>query len=205
MNSEEMLKKLRDSVSSRLSDKRYIHTLGVEKMAAKLAEFCLPEKKFELSVSALLHDITKEEAPAFHLEILSRPEGILYKDELSSTQVLHSFTAPYIIKRDYPEFATEEILNAVEKHTVADSFMSVFDEILFLADFIEDGRKYPDSVATRKYVFDNMESGNVAKNISVLHRACLMEIDSTLSHLKTMGKDISERTLLAKKFLLSKI
>ena len=78
-------------------------------------------------------------------------------------------------------------------------------EIIFLADFIEDGRKYPDSLATRKYVFDNMESGNIPKNISVLHRACLMEIDSTLSHLKTMGKDISGRTLMAKKSLISKI
>ena len=82
--------------------------------------------------------------------------------------------------------------------------MSIFDEIIFLADFIEDGRKYQDSVMTRKYVFDNMKHGNISENTSVLHRACVMEIDSTLRHLESIGKQASKRSILAKASLLSK-
>ena len=82
--------------------------------------------------------------------------------------------------------------------------MSVFDEILFLADFIEDGREYHDSLLTRNYVFDNMRIGNITENVLILHKACLMEIDSTIAHLKELGKAISKKTLLAKESLLSK-
>ena len=42
MNREEMLENLRNSVSLRLSEKRYLHTLGVEKTAVILSELCLP-------------------------------------------------------------------------------------------------------------------------------------------------------------------
>lgn len=205
MNREEMLKNLRNSVSSKLSEKRYIHTLGVEKMSVMLSELCLPEKKFELSAAALLHDITKEESVQFQQQIFSLENAKDEEADVFDNAVLHSFTAPYIIKRDYPLFATEEILSAVEKHTVGDEDMSIFDEIIFLADFIEEGRKYQDSVLIRKYVFDNMKLGNISENLCVLHRACIMEIDSTLSHLESIGKQAARRSLLAKASLLSKI
>ena len=42
MISGKLLDDLRKSVSSRMSEKRYIHTLGVEKAAILLSEYCLP-------------------------------------------------------------------------------------------------------------------------------------------------------------------
>ncbi len=205
MNREEMLNNLRIGISSRLSEKRYLHTIGVEKAAVKLAELCLPEKCFEAAAAALLHDITKEAAPSFHIKILSNGNKKYSEEELMQTAILHSFSAPFLIKRDFLQFASEEILSAVEKHTVADADMSILDEIIFLADFIEDGRKYPDSQVTRQFVFDNMKQGNISENLSVLHKACLMEIESSLLHLKRMGKSASKRTLLAKASLSAKI
>ena len=50
MNTEGMLDSLRKSISSRLSYKRFIHTVGVEDTALFLAEHCLPEKAYELRV-----------------------------------------------------------------------------------------------------------------------------------------------------------
>ena len=50
---------LRERVRDYLTDKRYRHTLGVEKEAAKLGGMYLPGKVNELRASALLHDITK--------------------------------------------------------------------------------------------------------------------------------------------------
>ena len=51
---------LRREVRGRLSEKRFSHVLGVERMAVKLGELCLPDMLDKLHVAALLHDISKE-------------------------------------------------------------------------------------------------------------------------------------------------
>ena len=64
--------KLYKAVASRLSEKRYMHTLGVEKAAIRLSERLMPEcDAEEMRAAALLHDITKEMDLA---EQISRPK-----------------------------------------------------------------------------------------------------------------------------------
>ena len=205
MINEEMLNKLRERVSSMMSEYRYNHTLGVEKMALYLARHCLPEKTMEVSAAALLHDITKELPYQTQLELIKKCKPDLDEDTISTSSVLHSLTAPYIVKRDFPDFATDEILSAIEKHTLGDEEMSVLDKIVFLADFIEDSRSYPDSLTTAKFVKSSMRKGYISNNISVLNRACIMEFDSTLSHLARLGREVNKKTLLARDSLLSKM
>lgn len=205
MITTEMLNSLRETVSKRLTRKRYNHTIGVEKMARFLAENCLPDKINEVSVAALLHDITKEFDKDTQIRILRAADNSsqIYQD--IEPAVLHSFTAPIIVKKEFSDFASADILSAVKKHTLGDEVMSVFDKIIFLADFIEEGRIYPDSVLTRKFVTDSMKPGDAEKNIEILNRACIMEMDSTISHLESLGKPANPITHLAKKSILSKM
>ena len=56
---EKQLSALRSEMGKRLSKKRYIHTLGVEEMAAWIGEKCLPDSVDKLRAAALLHDISK--------------------------------------------------------------------------------------------------------------------------------------------------
>jgi len=205
MISEEMLNNLRERVSSMMSEYRYNHTIGVEKMALYLARYCLPEKTMEVSAAALLHDITKELPYQSQLELVKKARLDLDEDTLSTPSVLHSLTAPYVVKRDFPDFATDEILSAIEKHTLGDEEMSILDKIVFLADFIEDSRSYPDSLTTAKFVRNSMRKGYISNNLSVLDRACIMEFDSTLSHLARLGREVNKKTLLARDSLLSKM
>ena len=140
MISHSDIENLRGEISKRLSCDRYTHTLGVERAAVFLAQMCLPEKECELRAAALLHDVTKELSTEEHFQILrSAKQKILDKDR-DFIPILHSFTAPAVISADFPEFATDQILSAVYNHTLGDSDMTVFDEIIFLADFIEDTR-----------------------------------------------------------------
>ena len=60
MFSESDILTLREKVKPYLTEKRYSHTLAVEKEAAYLGSIYLPEKIAELRVSALLHDVTKK-------------------------------------------------------------------------------------------------------------------------------------------------
>ena len=203
MINEEMLIELRTSVSLRMSKKRFEHTLGVEKATGKLASIWLPERTTELAAAALLHDISKEMPEAAQIELILREEPLFSKNDLKCTPALHSFSAPYVVKCDFPLFATEDILSAVGKHTLGDVEMSVFDEIIFLADFIEESRTYPNAVRTRNFVFDSIKCRKT--DIKLLHKACIMEIESTISFLTKEGREINERALLAKETLLSKI
>ncbi len=197
------IEKLRCEVKTRLSEKRYLHTLGVAVCAVRLAKLCLPEYCDYAEAAALLHDITKELPIEEQYTLLSLSGETVSADE--SIGVLHSFTAPYVIKRDFPSFSDEIILSAVYNHTTGDPGMSVLDEIIFLADFIEEGRSYEASVRTREFVFSNMMEEKHRENIKILHRACLMEIDSTIENLKRKNMRINEKTLKTKDALEKRI
>ena len=139
---------LEKKVSRALSERRFSHSLGVANTAALLSRFCLPECERELWVAGILHDITKELSRKEQLSILNTHNVKLSEAELESEQVLHSYTAPFIIESEYPSYATENVLSATRNHTVGDENMSIFDEIIFLADYIEEGRKNPSSIYT---------------------------------------------------------
>ncbi len=202
---EKDLMKLRDEVRSRLSEKRYLHTLAVEASAVRLSEMCQPDKKNEVSAAALLHDITKELSLAEQKSLLSESNLILDSEDFESVGVLHSFTAPIAVKKDFPAFATENVLCAVRNHTLGSPEMSVFDEIIFLADFIEDTRTYDSSIKLRKFVWENMRIGEIKNNVSVLHSACVGAIDSTVLNLIENKKKINSKNILTRNALLSKI
>ncbi len=190
-------------IKSRLSDKRFEHTLGVCDMARLLAEHCLPDAKDEICFAAMLHDIAKELSTEEQLSIIRREHIELTAAD--TPPVFHSYVAPYIVTSEFPEFATPRILSAVEKHTVGDVEMSVFDEIIFLADYIEMGRTYKDCIETREFMLSSMVDGDIAGNVNALHKACVMSIDRTCKSLFEKGKPVNPKSLDAKKSLLSKI
>jgi len=203
--SEKKLKALREEVKKRLSEKRYLHTLAVAEAAKKLSDMCIPEKIAEAEVAALLHDVTKELSLTEQRELLESAKIALDSEDYESLGVLHSFTAPIVVKRDFPDFATEEVLFAVLYHTIGSPTMSVFDEIIFLADFIEDTRTYDSSVKLREFVWQNMQLGEIESNILILHDACVRAIDCTILNLIENKKKINSKNILTRNALLSKI
>ena len=111
-------KQAKELVRSRLSDKRYEHTLNVRKMAVKLAKrYGVDEDKAALA--ALLHDSAKE----------------ISKDEMRA------------IMRAHPELAEgvedEAVLSAIACHTAGKPGMSRLDKIVYLADMSSKERDWP--------------------------------------------------------------
>ena len=194
---------LYERLSSRLSESRLKHTLGVCKMADLLAGYCLPEERDEICFAAMLHDVAKELTIEQQLCIMKRENISIATDD--SAAVYHSYVAPYVVRCDFPNYATPKILSAIEKHTVGDAEMSVFDEIIFLADYIEEGRTYPDCVRTRDFVLSSLVDNDLVGNINVLHKGCVMAIDLTCKNLLARGKSINTRSFAAKNALEAKI
>ena len=204
MITEEMLAPLRDEVCAILSEHRFRHTLAVEKAARFLAEHCLPDKITEIAAAAILHDVTKELSVEDQVRIVSENGLDVDVNDKSFSKVAHSYTAPIFVKEKFPAFATPEVLSAIEKHTLGDVNMTVFDKIIFLADFIEKNRTYEDCISTAKFVYDSMKLGEVSENVSILDKACIMEIDSTINSLIKRNLSVNERTLLTRSALISK-
>ena len=203
--SSEDIESLKLEIQTRLSNTRYLHTLGVAEAAEMLALFCAPELVSEAIVAALLHDVSKEYSYDEQLRIIKEYKICIDSEDKSTPAVLHSFTAPAVIKRDFGKFATDNVLSSVLYHTIGSPNMSVFDEIIFLADFIEDTRIYDSSALLRKYVFLNMQEGETESNLKVLHKACIKSIDFTIAHLTKNKKHVNSKNILTRNALLSKI
>lgn len=194
--------RLRALIKARLSQKRFIHTLGVEKLARHLGEVLLPDKVDELSVAALLHDVAKELSYDEHLELL-KDSGIEYTSEdLQIKPALHSIAALPLIESEFKEYATHDVLSAVYNHTLGAPDMSVFDEIIFISDYAEEGRTYRTCIEVRNYLYDNIRKEKaLCDNIRSLHIASLKSIASTVEALTRRNEMINTRTLLTKSYL----
>lgn len=204
MITDDMLVSLRAEVAKRVSQKRFSHVLGVERCAAELATYILPEKLYELRAAAILHDVTKEIPYAEQIKILE-DAGISLTDEDRATEgVLHSFTAPVIVKRDFEAFATDDILAAVRNHTVGDEDMSTFEKIIFISDYAEDTRTYESCKAVRKMLFENIAELCMEERLNRLDKACLASIDGALEALKRCSRPINSRMYKTRNSLLKK-
>ena len=204
--SEYMIEELSDWLSSELSQKRYEHTLGVVRAALSLSEFFSEISKSEISAAALLHDVAKELSPDEQIRLARAYLGESLDAELSSPQVIHALAAPARILERHPQFATPAVLSAVLKHTTGSEDMSVFDKIIFLADYIEDGRTYNGCVLLREKLFRELNSAKTMKEREdALNRACLYEIDETVASLARRGLTVDSKTLRARNAISSLI
>ena len=199
------LEELSVAVENRLSEKRYAHTVGVASAAEKIGMYCLPEALSELSAAALLHDISKEIEDAAQMEIL-RLIGGLSNSDLMSSAAHHAFTAPYVIKRDFPGFATENILSAVFNHTTGSPDMPLFDEIIFISDYVEEGRKYKSCIEVREELYSALsEAKDREECIMALHKATVRALDRTIISIIESGRILNERTVHTRNAFLSRI
>ena len=201
--SNDSITELRALIKPRLSEKRYAHTLGVERAAVRLAKLCTPDLVSEAAVAALLHDVTKEIPYEGQKKLLSG--SFVASEDYESPAILHAYTAPIVIKKDFSAYATGNVLSAVYNHTVGSPDMSVFDEIIFLADFIEDTRSYEASKDLQSFVWNNMKDADTEANIKILHRACVEAVDAAIINLIKHKKNINTKNILTRNALLSKI
>ncbi len=195
---EQDLEVLKEKIKPYLTEKRYAHTLSVAKEAVVLGEIYLPEEKKRLMAAALLHDITKRAEVKKQLQYCEKFGIILKSEDLSSSGVLHAITAPALAQRDFSSYVDEEILDAVRWHTTGRDEMTVFEAIIYLADYIEESRTIEDCVAVRRAFYRGLEEKT--DPALVLARAMIDSFDSTLSHLSKEGAAIHSDTVGARDY-----
>ena len=204
--SEETLRDLRLGISKNLSEKRFAHTLGVEEMAARIGEIYCPEKVNLLRAAALLHDITKELTAEEQEEIVHRHNLEMSRDMAEAPSTQHAFTASLVIPELYPHLADEEIVNAVKYHTTGRADMTLSEKIIYLSDYIDCTRTYPDCVELRD-MFWSADVVEMTEQERIIHldRVLLRSFDMTIADLMARNKNISRETAEARESLKKKI
>ena len=183
---------LKEIVKSKMSLKRFTHTLGVVEMSEKLAKIYNADIE-KCKVAALLHDICKEMDMEYIKNICKNNfMNELSEEDLENNEILHGFAGAYYVKNEL-EINDKEILNAIKYHTVGAKNMTLVEKIVYIADAIEYGRNYPSVVEIREETFKNLDKG------------ILMEIEHKKKYLKSIGKKSHPNTDKFKKEILKEL
>lgn len=205
---EEMLNSLRESLCEKLekglmSEKRFRHTIEVEKMAVTLGEIFLPDKINLLRAAALLHDITKEYSFEMQIKLCAQYDLDIKEENYYAPKTLHAITAAACIEREYPEFASEEVIGCVRWHTTGRADMELSEKLIYLADYIDMSRDFEDCVRLRNYFFGaDMTNLSHEEKLNHLDDTLIMSYNMTISGLAEGDRVISSDTVAARNALI---
>lgn len=200
---EAELTALRQRILSEMSPKRYHHTAAVEDMVVRLATLYCPEEIPALRAAALLHDITKEYDIPTQMALLTEAGQPPVKGEEFAHKTFHARTAALLIPDNYPAFNCKTVVNAVRWHTTGREDMTITEELLYLADYIDDSRLFPDCVRLRSFFWDaHPERMTMEDRLVHLRRTLIMSFDMTMRALLDECAVISPDTALARNQLV---
>ncbi len=108
------------------------------------------------SIAALVHDYAKERTDQEFKEAILKFN--LSSDLLNwNNFIWHGVVGAEFIKTELG-IEDEEILNAVRRHTVGDIEMTTLDQIVYVADYIEEGRDFPGVKEARLIAAENLKA-----------------------------------------------
>ncbi len=201
--SDEKIAFLRGEISKLMSGYRLEHTLGVERMAVRLGELFCPESIDVLRVASLLHDITKENTFEKQLQICEKFGIIIPYSLKMSPKILHSITGAAIIGEKFPEYARENVVSAVRWHTTGKEDMNMIEKLIYLADYIEEGRKFDDCITLRNYFFSaDLEKMTFEERKKHLDETLVISFDMTIKQLLLEKMPVDTCTIAARNYLL---
>ncbi len=125
---------------NQLKINRYNHTLGVVETACRLGQyFHLDTDK--LKIAGYLHDIAKHFSIDEMQNICKRENIKLDQYEKNNHGLLHGKISRFIAETNN-KITDLDILNAISSHTTGRVGMSIYEEIIYIADFCEPSRDY---------------------------------------------------------------
>lgn len=182
------IEKIKNVLQKRLTKKRYLHSLGVQKTAIELAKvYNVSQKK--ASIAGLAHDCAKDFDDDMLLNYATQFDILIDGVSKHQIQLLHGFVGAELAKREFG-IEDDEILNAIRFHTTGKENMTTIEKIIYLADYIEPNRNFKGIDKIRKVA------------LSSLDKATLMAFDNTINYVILKGELLHPNTIFARNFLL---
>ena len=148
------LEEITKDVKNTLSEKRYIHCIGVMEQAAYLAK----KYGYDIDIARVVgiaHDIAKEIPEEEKLKYVEQNNIEIDKIESVNIGLLHAKIGADICKKKYN--FTEEMQNAIKYHTTGNENMNILAKIIFVADKTEKNRKYEDLKTVRDLADEDLD------------------------------------------------
>lgn len=135
------IEQIKEELKKSLSEKRYIHSIGVMERAEELAKIYNLDVE-QAKIVGLTHDIAKEFSNEESLRY-AQENGIEFDDiEKSQPSLLHGKVGAHVCKVKYN--FTDQMQKAIQYHTTGDENMDVLAKIIFIADKTERYRRFDD-------------------------------------------------------------
>lgn len=176
---EHDLRKIRKSMENKLDHKRYEHTLGVAYTAASLA-MRYGEDIQKALLAGMLHDCAKCMTNEKRLAICERYNIAVSDAEHKNPFLLHAKVGSFLAMKKYG-VSDKDVINAILNHTTGRPGMSMLEKIIWIADYIEPGRKQaPNLAKIRQLAFEDLDQALLIALEDTLHylHAGKMEIDT---------------------------
>lgn len=149
--------KIRRKMMTELDKDRYEHTLGVMYTAASLA--MLYDEDIEKAlIAGLLHDCAKCLSGDTKIKLCKKYHLNVSEVEKENPSLLHAKLGAFLAAKKY-HIKDKDIINAIASHTTGCPHMSLLDKIIYIADYIEPGRKeLPNMAEVRKLAFTDIDA-----------------------------------------------
>ena len=175
------LRKIRRSMENKLDHKRYEHTLGVAYTAAALA-MRYGEDMHKALLAGLLHDCAKCMSNDKRLAICEKYNIAISEAERKNPFLLHAKVGSFLAMKKYGG-SDKNVINAILNHTTGRPGMSLLEKIIWIADYIEPGRKQaPNLARIRQLAFEDLD------------QALLIALEDTLQYLHAGKMEIDTMT-----------
>ena len=175
------IKKIRKKMEKSMDAHRFEHTLGVTYTAACLAmRYNVDIMKAQ--TAGLLHDCAKCMSNEKRLSICKKHNIQMNAAEIENPLLLHAKVGSFIAMEEF-NIHDEEIISAILNHTTGRPGMSALEKIIYIADYIEPGRKQaPNLPEVRKMAFVDLD------------KALLMILEDTLTYLQGTNNVVDPMT-----------
>jgi len=151
---------IKAKLKTELKPSRYEHSVRVYETALDLAEhYGLPKDK--IALAAVLHDCGRK--VSVEDSIAKATELGLDVDFVEEHQpiLLHQKLGAYFAEHEYG-VKDEEILEAIRRHSVGGKNLSEIGQVIYLADLVETGRKFPGVEELRAATWSSLDRGMLA-------------------------------------------
>lgn len=171
---------------------RLQHVLGVRDTAIELGKLYQCDVT-KLEIAALLHDSTKYYSYEENIRLIQQyyPDSETIIAEYNE-HILHAFSAVVIARTKY-NITDNDILDAIMSHTIGKPGMSIYEEIIFISDYIEPNRTYESCVKVRALVKES------------LTLAIFTAIDDSIQYYETHNGQIPQTAYEAREYYKQKM
>lgn len=183
------IQEITEKLQYMMPSKRFKHSMGVKDAALKLARrYGADEEK--AIIAGLIHDCAKGLSKEDLLK-LAEEFGIVIDDvQRTEVKLLHAPIGAEIARREFG-IDDDEILKAIRYHTTGCKNMDLLTKIIYVADYIEEGRRFPEVQELRRIAFINLDA------------AVIMGMDLTIQYIISENGLIHEDTVQARNYLIA--